>query len=91
VGRSFLVGNDVHRGLLRAGCATVNTYVGSDEVGLHIRPNAFVWLNQAPGPLLADLTIIENFLVLRCVGIRLWNLVLESLVKRLVLALSDQL
>jgi uncharacterized integral membrane protein (TIGR00697 family) len=81
----------VHGGLLRAGRATVNAYVSANQVGFDVWSNALVRFDQAAGPLVANLAVIEDFLLLRRVWIGLRNLVLEPLIKRFVLPLADQL
>jgi hypothetical protein len=87
----LVVGDDVDRSLLCAGRAAVDPHIGTDQVGFHIGSNTLVRFDQAASPLFANLAVIEDFLLLRGVRIGLRNLVLETLIKRLVLSLSDEL
>jgi hypothetical protein len=82
----------VDRSLLSAGCSAVYSDIVADEVGIHIRPDAFVGVNQSAGPLFTDLSVVEDLtLVVRCVRVGLGNLLFEPLVQRLVLPFADQL
>ena len=88
---TLVVGDDVDRSLLGAGCCAVDSDIVTDQVGLHVRPDAPVGLDQPTRPLVADLPVVEDLiLVLRRVRIGLRNLLRKPLVQRLVLTLTDQ-
>ena len=73
-----------------AGCSAVYSDIVADEVGIHIRPDAFVGVDQLAGPLFTDLSVVEDLtLVVRCVRVGLGNLLFEPLVQRLVLPLRE--
>ena len=79
--RTLVVADDVDGSFLSAGCRTVDPNVGTDQIGLQIGTDAFVRVDQTPGPLLADLTVVENLiLVLHGVRVGLGNLLFEPLV-----------
>ena len=87
---SLVVGDDVHGSLLCAGGAAVNAHITTDKVGLHVRPDTPIRLDKATSPFLADLSIVEDFFVLRRIRIGLGYLVCKPLIQRLVLTLTDQ-
>ena len=89
--RTLVVADDVDGSLLSAGCRTVDPDVRTDQIGLQIRTDAFVRIDQTPGPLFADLSVVENLiLVLPGIRVGLGNLLFEPLVEGLVLPLTDQ-
>ena len=86
----MLVGNDMDGGLLCACCGAVDADIDTDEVGIHIRPDAFVGIDQPTGTFRAHLTVVEDFLIYWRVRIGLRYLLVEPLVQGLVLALTNQ-
>ena len=87
---SLVVGDDVHCSLLCAGGAAVNAHINTDKVGLHIWPDTAIGLDKATSPFLADLSVVEDILVLRRIRIGLRHLIRKPLIQRLVLTLTDQ-
>src|SRR6476659_9367671 len=87
---SLLVGNDMDGGLLCTCCGAVDADIDAHEVGIHIRPDAFVGIDQPAGTFRAHFTIVEDFLIYRRVRIGLRNLLIEPLVQGFVLAFTNQ-
>ena len=59
---SFLVGNDMDGGLLRACSGAVDADIDTNEVRLHIRSDAPVGIYQPAGTLFSHLTVVDDFL-----------------------------
>ena len=62
VGRSLVVGNDVHGSLLGAGRGAVDADVHADQVLLHVGSDTVVGVDQTSGALIADLAVVEDIL-----------------------------
>src|SRR5690606_4314427 len=84
---SSLLGDDVDGGLLGTRGGAVDAHVLAQELGRVVVAVAAVGLDEATGPGIADLAVVEVLLAPLAVGIDVGDLLLEPLLEGLALTL----